>query len=327
MLSAYIILFAFIVFPFISLVYVYKIRGDVRFFGLVEYLRKGWPVFAPLNVLLYLMSEKRARSAFQQMDNFPELKKLEENWDVIREEAQALYDNGYFNTTTDANNMSYYDVGFRTFYKYGWSKFYCTWYGQTLNSAKEHCPKTVELLKSIPSVNGSMFTILPPGSRLTRHLDPCACSLRYHLGLITPENPDCFIEVDGKRHVWHDGEAMLFDETYLHFAENQTDKPRIILMCDIDRPVNIFGRIINFCYKKLISQMIVPNLAGDQSGFFNRLFYKVTPILEKGKAMKKTNRSKYLAIKWTLNLILLSIFVGILSLITMGLISLFSQLF
>ena len=42
-----------------------------------------------------------------------------------------------------------------------------------------------------------MFAELPPGSRLVRHRDPYAGSLRYHLGLLTPNDPGCFIEVDG----------------------------------------------------------------------------------------------------------------------------------
>ena len=48
------------------------------------------------------------------------------------------------------------------------------------------CPQTTELLRSLPSVKAAMFAELPDGSRLPRHRDPYAGSLRYHLGLITP---------------------------------------------------------------------------------------------------------------------------------------------
>ena len=54
------LLFAF---PVGSLIYVYQFRGTERFDGPVEYFRKGWPIFAPLNVLLYGFSRKRARDA------------------------------------------------------------------------------------------------------------------------------------------------------------------------------------------------------------------------------------------------------------------------
>ncbi len=291
----------FILFPIASLMYVYKFRGEQRFTGPVEYFRKGWPIFAPLNVLLYGFSERKAKSPILDLADYPELAVLQENWETLREEALGLYKNGYFDSTTDVNNQSYYDVGFRTFYKYGWSKFYCKWYGTVHNSAQQHCPKTVALLESIDSVNGAMFTLLPPGSKLTRHLDPIACSLRYHLGLSTPNDDDCYISIDGNVHSWRDGTPLLFDETYLHFAHNDTQTPRLILMCDVERPMFFLGRGFNFLYKKILGMMLVPNLAGDDAGLFSRTFYKVSPILAKGKALKQTNRPLYLSIKWALN--------------------------
>ncbi|MGH6634584.1 MAG: aspartyl/asparaginyl beta-hydroxylase domain-containing protein, partial [Gammaproteobacteria bacterium] len=54
-------------------------------------------------------------------------------------------------------------------------------------------------------------------------------SLRYHLGLVTPSSDDCFINVDGVPYSWRDGEAFLFDETYLHYARNDSDQYRLIL--------------------------------------------------------------------------------------------------
>ena len=55
--------------------------------------------------------------------------------------------------------------------------------------------------------------------RLGAHRDPFAGSLRYHLGLVTPNSPECFIVVDGEKYYWKDGEAVMFDETYIHTAE------------------------------------------------------------------------------------------------------------
>lgn len=52
-----------------------------------------------------------------------------------------------------------------------------------------------------------MFATLPDGSRLPRHRDPYAGSLRFHLGLATPSDDRCFIEVDGQRYSWRDGEG------------------------------------------------------------------------------------------------------------------------
>ena len=163
-----------------------------------------------------------------KVEDFPELLKIKNNWGEIQKEASELKENGFFDQTTKENSAAYYDLGFRTFYKYGWSKFYLTWYGHSLGSAKKYCPNTVKFLESIPSVNGAMFSLLPQGGKLTRHLDPLANSLRLHISLDTPNDPECFINVDGKSYFWKNGDAFLFDETYIHYAKNNTSKDRLI---------------------------------------------------------------------------------------------------
>lgn len=92
-------------------------------------------------------------------------------------------------------------------------------------------------MSEIPSVKAAMFAELPAGAKLGKHRDPYAGSVRYHLGLVTPNDDRCFIEVDQQRHSWRDGEAVIFDETYVHWAENKSDHTRIILFCDIERPM------------------------------------------------------------------------------------------
>jgi len=103
------------------------------------------------------------------------------------------------------------DLGFNSFFKYGWKRFYLKWYGTAHPSAAELCPQSVAILKSIPTIKAAMFAELPPGGKLNRHRDPYAGSLRYHLGLVTPNDDACYIEVDGERHSWRDGQGVVFD--------------------------------------------------------------------------------------------------------------------
>lgn len=294
-----------------SMAYIYNVRGAVRYASVREYMRKGWPIFAPFNCLLYLFTQQRGQKVFMDLKDFPELAPLQANWQVIRDEVLALHQGGYFNKTTDPSKAAYFDVGFRTFYKYGWSKFYLNWYGHTHESALALCPNTVRLVNAIPTVNGAMFTVLPPGAQLTRHLDPMAVSLRYHLGLSTPNTDNCFINVDGQSYSWRDGQAALFDVTYLHFARNETDTPRLILMCDVQRPLSFVGKAVNFFYRALIRLTVVPNIEGDTQGFANRVFSSVAPAFARTKALKKSNRPLYTVIKYLFNGTLLAIFVGL----------------
>ena len=295
-----------------SLSYVYALRGNARYENVGEYLRKGWPIFTPFNCLLYIFTKPRARPAIMDITQFPELQELNESWETIREEAVNLMAEGGFDSISDPESASYYDIGFRTFYKYGWTKFYVNWYGYTHESAKRSCPKTVELLSKIPSINGAMFSVLPPGGQLTRHLDPVACSLRYHLGLDTPNHDDCYISIDDQKYSWRDGEPLLFDVTFLHFARNDADKPRLILMCDVDRPMSWFGHVLNWPYKALMRATVVPNTDEDQRGFANRVFSWTVPMLERSKRLKETNLVAYKILKYTVNTTLFIILVGLL---------------
>lgn len=306
-----------------SMAYVYRVRGTVRYDTLSEYLRKSWPIFAPLNCLLYMFTEKRAQRPIMDLQQFPELEEIRKNWELIRREAIALYEGGNFETAKDPNSVAHHDVGFRTFYKYGWSKFYLRWYGYTHDSARRLCPETAKLLEKIPAVNGAMFSLLPVGSKLTRHADPIACSLRYHLGISTPNDDRCYINIDGTNYSWRDGEALLFDETYLHFAFNNSDRYRLILMCDVERPTNLIGTLINLVYKQLMKWTVVPNMDGDRRGLANRVMGSLAPVFARSKELKKTNRNAYRVLKYSVNGFLILALLGILA----GAVSLVQSLF
>src|SRR5690606_16468674 len=161
---------------------------------------------------------------FLDVRAFPELDRLRENWQTIRDEGLALFDEGHIKAAAKYN-----DVGFNSFFRTGWKRFYLKWYDTPLPSAQALCPKTVALVQSIPNIHGAMFAVLPPGGTLVRHRDPYAGSLRYHLGLVTPNSNTCRIIVDGEEYYWKDGEDVMFDETYIHYAENKSDVTRLIL--------------------------------------------------------------------------------------------------
>ena len=158
------------------------LRGTVRF-GLVRALTDFTVLIAPVNALMYLFSRTR-RSAYIDQADFPELEPLRVHWQEIRDEAMALAGSGQIRAASGYN-----DVGFNSFFRTGWKRFYLTWYGKELPSAQEQCPKTMALLKQIPTIKAAMFASLPPGATLVRHRDPYAGSLRYHLGLTTPNDP------------------------------------------------------------------------------------------------------------------------------------------
>jgi len=249
---------------------------------------------APINCFMYLFSKVPGKP-FLPIASFPELVTLTADWEKIREEALALYSQGKIKAS-----QQYDDVGFNSFFRTGWKRFYLKWYDQAHPSAKILCPYTTQLLSQFPSVKAAMFASLPPGSRLVMHRDPFAGSVRYHLGLLTPNHSDCFIDVDGEKYAWKDGEAVIFDETYLHYAENKTDQPRIILFCDIERPLwflpaRWFNTIVS---RYLVGAAKAPNQLGDKVGGLNRAFRYVQQVRLIGKTIKSQNQFIYYCLKW-----------------------------
>ncbi|MFT2154205.1 aspartyl/asparaginyl beta-hydroxylase domain-containing protein, partial [Klebsiella pneumoniae] len=187
-------------------------------------------------------------------------------------------------------------------FKTGWKRFYLKWYEDAHPSASQLCPHTTALLRDIPSVKAAMFATLPDGSRLPRHRDPYAGSLRFHLGLATPNDDRCFIEVDGQRYSWRDGEGVLFDETYIHYAENTSGENRLILFCDIERPMRYrwAQQVNHWLGRHLMSAASAPNDTGDRIGGINRAFRYIYQIRIVGKRLKKWNKTVYYIVKWLL---------------------------
>ena len=269
------------------------LRGRVRH-PLLRQLTDHSTLVAPYNVLMYLFSAVPNRP-FVSVDTFPELRKLSDNWQTLRDEGLALVADGHIRAA-----ISYNDLGFNSLYRRGWKRFFVKWYDSPLPSAQARCPKTVALVQSIPSVNAAMFALLPAGGDIGRHRDPFAGALRYHLGLATPNSEDCQIIVDGEPYHWRDGEGVVFDETFIHWAENKTDQPRLILFCDIERPLtNRVMRTLNHWVELTwMRASQTDNAAGDHVGVLNRVFEVVYHARLLGKALKRKSELAYYAVKW-----------------------------
>jgi aspartyl/asparaginyl beta-hydroxylase (cupin superfamily) len=113
---------------------------------------------------------------------------------------------------------------------------YIKWYGPSLSDAREKLPFTTELIDSIPNIKSAMLSVLEPGSVITPHTGPANFVLRYHLGLVIPEDRDnCWIKLDNGKYSWKEGEDVLFDDTFTHEVRNDTNELRIILFCDVKR--------------------------------------------------------------------------------------------
>ena len=273
-------------------------RGKVRL-GFWRQFSDHSTIMAPYNVLMYIFSGVPNRPILE-VGMVPELTVLRDNWETIREEAQHLFAQGQIKAADKYN-----DWGFNSFFRTGWKRFYLKWYGEPLPSAHTLCPNTVALLDTIPSVKAAMFALLPPGSKLNPHRDPFAGSLRYHLGLVTPNSDDCLIFVDGQPYAWRDGEDIVFDETFVHWAENRTDQTRVILFCDVERPLRtpVMRAINRFVSRVLGHATATQNVATERVGAVNRLYGFAHRVGERKKAFKRRHPLGYKLARYALILL------------------------
>lgn len=257
----------------------------------------------PFNLPAYLFSRVSTRARLSATA-FPQLKVLQDNWEVIREEALALYGGGYIAVKDDLPGSSFYKDN-------RWKSFYLKIYDIDLPSAWALAPKTRELIEQVPGMNLALFAVLMPGKHLGQHHDPFAFSLRYSLGLSTPNSEQCGLMVNGETYHWKDGDSIVFDETYIHSAYNNTEIPRIILMTDIDRPLQLswvqrlyfyFGRFFNGLF-------YIDNVDSSKSGIGNRLSGSVIRYKATMRGLKQKNRPAYITGKWILHAALVGLIV------------------
>ena len=270
-------------------------RGSVRFPWSRQVLTHT-NYLAPYNLLMDLFSKMPNRPILD-VEDMDDLKFLRENWQTIRDEAIQLSAAGDISAADKLN-----DLGFNSFFRTGWTRFYLKWYDDYLPSANHKCPKTIALLKQTPSINAAMFACLPAGAVLTQHRDPYAGAYRYHLGLQTPNSDDCYILIDGRRHVWHDGEDVLFDETFIHEAHNDTDQQRIIFFADVHRAMRYkwVDNLNHWVSDHIIKGASSSNDASEEVGLLNKAFEKLYSIRTFSRKIKHWNRTFYYALKYTL---------------------------
>ncbi len=279
---------------FLSSAFYVHFRGRVRH-RLGRQLLDHSTFMAPLNVLMYACSRVPTTVFIEPDRYFPELAPLRAHWREIRDEGLRLRELQHIKAADGYN-----DAGFNSFFRRGWKRFYLKWYDDAHPSAAELCPRTTALLRTLPSVKAAMFAELPPGGELRPHRDPFAGSMRLHLGLATPNDDACFIDVDDQRYSWRDGEWTMFDETFIHSARNDTQSNRIILFCDVERPMKYgWARWLNrFVARNMIAAGASPNREGDKTGGINRAFGHFYALRLRAKALRERNIRLYYALKY-----------------------------
>ena len=122
-----------------------------------------------------------------------------------------------------------------------WSAFYLWKDGALVPENAARCPNTVAALEDVPLNRlpqrspSVLFSLLKPHAHIPPHNGLVNTRLICHLPLIVPENCGA-IRVGNESRPWVEGELLIFDDSMLHEAWNDSDSDRVVLLFDIWRP-------------------------------------------------------------------------------------------
>lgn len=172
---------------------------------------------------------------------FPWTAELEAEWQAVRRELEQLLKRReelprFQDIASDQYRISP-DEKWRTFIFYG--------FGYRSEHNARLSPQTARLLDRIPGIENAFFSILAPGKTIPSHHGVTKALVRCHLGLIIPPEPArCFMDVDGVRCTWQEGRTLVFDDSYPHAVQNDTEFERAVLLLDFPRPLTVRGRFV-----------------------------------------------------------------------------------
>ena len=214
---------------------------------------------------LFIAAERRGTfrklPAFERdLSEYPELDVLRQNYPVIRAECEKLIASSV--RIPGMEELTSYTSG--GIHQIAWKSFMF----KSGDFIEENCalaPDTAALLRDIPGVYTAFFSVLEPGQHIKAHWGYWKGFVRYHLGVIIPDNnrdEKCWIRINphaqsrggdrtqieqGEKYFWHDGDAVLFDDTFLHEAANETGQVRVVLFLDVARkmpwPLALLNRL------------------------------------------------------------------------------------
>ena len=167
---------------------------------------------------------------------FPDHVVFTDNWPGIREECMRLM--------RDMGAIPYFhDVmpEQRPLSEYGdkyWRLFILKAYGVNHPANQAKCPFTASLLKH-KSIHSVAISFLEGKKHIPAHRGPFRGVLRYHLGLVIPRNADGSstnrLRIDGVLHELNEGKELLWDDTNVHEAWNDSESVRAVLLVDVAR--------------------------------------------------------------------------------------------
>jgi aspartyl/asparaginyl beta-hydroxylase (cupin superfamily) len=118
-----------------------------------------------------------------------------------------------------------------------WKVFSFIFFNMRFPENAKLCPKTAEIIYSIPEILSCDYSYLEANTHIAAHKGYSRMVLRCHLPLVVPDENLCGLRVGDETRHWKEGELLIFDDSFEHEAWNKTNEKRIVLMFDIPNPL------------------------------------------------------------------------------------------
>lgn len=198
-------------------------------------------------------------SCFEEVSALKGIKELQENTEIIYLEllnfiAQQEME-AQFNVTMVERPKSWKVRSLRV-------------WGVEMYDYQKYFPKTMPMLSKIDNVVNVGFNLLEPYATIKPHQGDTNAIIRCHLGLEVPKAKEhCYLSVNGEKRHWEKGKILAFTDAYTHYAKNETNERRIILLFDILRPEYVHK-------KNYICATVLTSFYLQQLGNFFPVLYK-----------------------------------------------------
>lgn len=221
---------------------------------------------------------------FYSPENFPGVKILEENWEIIRDEVLGTLTNSEIDNIKNLNPpyLSSPDAWKNIYlYNFGWKK----------HKNCQRFSRTHAIIKQVPNLTFAGITVLEPHSKVLPHNGETNTIIRCHLGLKIPAPlPTCGVRVGNQEQGWADGKVTMFSDAHYHSAWNDSEERRFVLVFDIVRPeyahmthrvcANVLGALaLKYFYSKRPSLKKIPYaIIKTIHFFFSAFWYLYLPL-------------------------------------------------
>jgi aspartate beta-hydroxylase/beta-hydroxylase len=201
-------------------------------------------IAARLNRVMYRAVQGENRPLFFDLEAFPALQEITQNHAIIRQELDSVLARKerlprYHDLDEGSTSISTEGEG-------DWKVFMLYAMGAKPEKNRRICPATVRLLGRVPNLFQAFFSVLDAGKKIPPHRGGYLGYIRYHLGLRIPSKDPPRIRVHDRYHTWKYGEAILFDDTWEHEVENESDDVRVVLIVDVLRPLPPVPHALNW---------------------------------------------------------------------------------